>query len=101
MYDVVVIGSGAAGVMAAWRSAELGARTALLTSGEFGGMTAHDGPVPVRTLAHAARLMRDARQLGAYGISVGEPRLDYPSLLRRVQEVAAQVARRVVTACGS
>ena len=92
MHNVVVIGSGAAGVMAAWRSAELGARTAILTSAEFGGMTAHDGPVPGRTLAHAARLMRDARQLSAYGISVGEPRLDYPSLLRRVREVAVQVA---------
>ena len=92
MYDVLVIGSGAAGVMAARRSAELGARTAILTTAEFGGMTAHDGPVPVRTLAHAARLMRDARQLSAYGISVGEPRLDYPSLLRRVREVTAQVA---------
>ena len=92
MYDVVVIGSGAAGAMAAWRAAELGARTAVLTSAEFGGMTAHDGPVPVRTLAHAARLMRDARQRSAYGIAVGEPRLDYSSLLRRVRVVAAQVA---------
>ena len=33
-----------------------------MTRDEFGGMAANDGPVPVRTLAQAARLMREARQ---------------------------------------
>ena len=50
-------------------------------------MAANDGPVPVRTLAHAARLIREARQLGQYGIGVSEPVLDYPRLLARVREV--------------
>src|SRR5215467_6333412 len=81
MLDVIVIGAGPAGVLAALRAADLGARTALITRAEFGGMAANDGPVPVRTLAHAARLTRDARQLGLYGIDVGEPVLDYSRLL--------------------
>ncbi len=54
-------------------------------------MAASDGPVPVRTLAHAARLMREARQLGRYGISAGEPTLDYRRLLARVREVTDAV----------
>src|SRR5688500_19274150 len=91
MLDVLVIGGGPAGVVAALRAGDLGARTALVTEGEFGGMAANDGPVPVRTLAHAARLLRDARQLGHYGIQVGEPRLDYLQLLKRVWEVVADV----------
>ena len=69
MTDIVVIGAGPAGVLAALRAAELGARTVLVTSGEFGGMAANDGPVPVRVLAHAARLIREARQLGQYGLT--------------------------------
>jgi len=63
-------------VIAALRAAELGAHTELIARAEFGGMAANDGPVPVRTLAHASRLMRDARQLGQYGVSVSEPVLD-------------------------
>ena len=51
------------------------------------------GPVPVRTLAHAARLLREARQLGRYGIAVSEPALDYPRLLARVREVVERRAR--------
>jgi pyruvate/2-oxoglutarate dehydrogenase complex dihydrolipoamide dehydrogenase (E3) component len=45
MPDVVVIGAGPAGVLAALRAAELGARTTLVASTEFGGMAANDGPV--------------------------------------------------------
>lgn len=91
MLDVIVIGAGPAGVLAALRAADLGARTALVTRDEFGGMAANDGPVPVRTLAHVARLIREARQLGQYGIAVSEPVLDYPRLLARVREVVNDV----------
>ena len=91
MIDVIVIGAGPAGVMAAIRAGDLGAKTALITRDQFGGMAANDGPVPVRTLAYAARLLRDARQLGQYGIAVGEPVLDYSRLLERVREVVSDV----------
>src|SRR5262245_37210603 len=89
--NIIVIGAGPAGVLAALRAAELGARVALVTRADFGGMAANDGPVPVRTLAHAARLIRDARQLGQYGVTVSEPALDYPRLLARVREVGNEV----------
>jgi pyruvate/2-oxoglutarate dehydrogenase complex dihydrolipoamide dehydrogenase (E3) component len=89
--DVVIIGAGPAGLVAALRAAELGARTVLVTRGEVGGMAANDGPIPVRVLAQAARLLREARQLGRYGISVSEPILDYSRLLARTREVVEQV----------
>jgi dihydrolipoamide dehydrogenase len=88
--DVLVVGAGPAGVAAALRAADLGAKTTLVTRDEFGGMAANDGPIPVRTLAHAARLLRDARQLERYGIAVGALALDYPRLLGRVRDVVAE-----------
>src|SRR5438046_5183124 len=91
MFDVVVVGAGPAGVFAAMRAADLGAKTALITRDEFGGMAANDGPVPVRTLAQAARLLREARQFDMYGIAVSEPVLDYSRLLEPVRTVVRDV----------
>jgi pyruvate/2-oxoglutarate dehydrogenase complex dihydrolipoamide dehydrogenase (E3) component len=68
--DVVVIGAGPAGQMAAAHAAELDARTVLVSQHPYGGMTANDGPVPVGTLAHTAYLMRNARQLGLHGVVI-------------------------------
>jgi pyruvate/2-oxoglutarate dehydrogenase complex dihydrolipoamide dehydrogenase (E3) component len=93
-FDAIVIGAGPAGVIAALRAARLGARTALLSRDKFGGMAAEDGPVPVRTLAHAARLVREARQMPRYGIAAGDASVSYPALLDRVRDVTGEVRRQ-------
>ena len=89
--DVLVIAAGPAGLIAAIRAVELGGRTVLVTRGEVGGMAANDGPIPVRTLAQAARLLRESRQLPLFGIDVSEPRLDYSRLLARTREVVRHI----------
>src|SRR5262249_11763012 len=91
MTDVLVIGAGPAGVLAALRAAELGARTTVVASGEFGGMAANDGPVPVRVLAHTARVIRGAHPFGQYGGAVSDPVVDYSATLARVREVVNDV----------
>jgi dihydrolipoamide dehydrogenase len=92
-FEVVVIGAGPAGTAAALGAAELGVQTALVTRDAFGGMSANEGPIPVRTLAHAARLVREARQLEWYGISVGAPAVDYPALMQRAREVVGEARK--------
>lgn len=93
MESVLVIGAGPAGVVAALRAQDLGAKTTLISEGAFGGMAANDGPIPVRTLAHAARLIREARQLDRYGIETSEPLLNYKKLLERVKEVVKDTSK--------
>jgi pyruvate/2-oxoglutarate dehydrogenase complex dihydrolipoamide dehydrogenase (E3) component len=89
--QVAVIGAGPAGLVAARRAAELGAQTILVTRDALGGMAASDGPVPVRVLAHAARLLREARQLEQYGIAVSQPSVRYSRILERVQQVVDDI----------
>jgi len=90
-FDVVVIGGGPAGVTAALRARELGAKTALVERGRMGGTCTNDGCVPTRALAKAARLLRDADQYADYGIFGEAPTLNFEKLMARVQEIVYRV----------
>jgi pyruvate/2-oxoglutarate dehydrogenase complex dihydrolipoamide dehydrogenase (E3) component len=85
-YDVAVIGAGPAGTAAALRAAELGATVVVLEAAEPGGTCVNTGCVPTRVLAKTARLIRDARAAGEYGILIDEPRLDWAAVVARVTE---------------
>jgi dihydrolipoamide dehydrogenase len=87
MYDILVIGGGPAGVTAALRARELGASAALVERSRLGGTCTNDGCVPIRVLAHAARLMREAEQFGEYGLVSELPTLDFARLISKTQQV--------------
>ncbi len=91
MLDVIVIGGGPAGVTAAMRSRELGARVTLVERSRLGGTCTNDGCVPTRVLAKAARLMRDAEQFAEYGLDIPKPTVDFARLMARTQQVVYQV----------
>ena len=59
-YQLIVIGAGPGGYMAARRAAKLGLRTAVVESREAGGTCLNRGCVPTKTLLHASQLYRDA-----------------------------------------
>jgi pyruvate/2-oxoglutarate dehydrogenase complex dihydrolipoamide dehydrogenase (E3) component len=90
-YDVLVIGAGPAGTMATLHAAELGARVAVVDRRRTGGTCTNTGCVPTRVLAKTARLLRDIRGAGVYGIEVAEPRLQWQRMIARVREVIEQV----------
>jgi pyruvate/2-oxoglutarate dehydrogenase complex dihydrolipoamide dehydrogenase (E3) component len=90
-YDVAVVGAGPAGVVAAVRAAELGQRTVVLQDGPLGGTCVHTGCVPTRVLAKTARLLRDVRRSGEYGIHTGPATVDWDRLKAKVQQVIGQI----------
>lgn len=73
---VVVLGGGPAGMNAALQARELHAEVTLLESKRVGGTSINDGPAPVRTLARAARLARDAGFWETFGLQGELPRID-------------------------
>ncbi len=90
-YDLIVIGGGPAGVSAALRARELGATVALVERNFLGGTGMNDGCVPVRVLAKAARAIRDAQQFAAYGLEAAPPKINFPDLLERAQQVVYEL----------
>lgn len=86
--DLVILGGGPAGVTAALRARELGASVTLLESGRIGGTSINDGPAPVRTVARAARLARDAASWSTFGLQGAPPEIDLVGVIANASRVA-------------
>lgn len=91
---VVVIGGGPAGVSAALHAADLGADVTLIERGRVGGTALNRGPAPVRTLARAARLVRDWSSWQGFGLRGLRPEIDLTATLANAQRVAAYLYER-------
>jgi pyruvate/2-oxoglutarate dehydrogenase complex dihydrolipoamide dehydrogenase (E3) component len=85
---VLVVGGGPAGVSAALHARELGADVTMVESGSVGGTSLNHGPAPVRTLARAARLMRDTGSWETFGLHGTRPTVDLGDLLGNADRVA-------------
>ena len=73
---VLVLGGGPAGATAALQAGELGADVTLVEAKRLGGTSLNEGPAPIRTLARAARLLRDTRSWGRFGLRGDAPQVD-------------------------
>jgi dihydrolipoamide dehydrogenase len=85
---VLVLGGGPAGVSAALHARELGAEVTLVERGRVGGTALNSGPAPVRTLARAARLVRDWSSWESFGLRGPRPEVDVAATLANAQRVA-------------
>jgi pyruvate/2-oxoglutarate dehydrogenase complex dihydrolipoamide dehydrogenase (E3) component len=86
-YDLVVIGSGAAGSTVATAVAERGYRVALVEEGAIGGTCLNVGCDPTKTLVRAAEVAHLARTAGRFGIRVGSVAVDWPAVRAHVGAV--------------
>lgn len=75
--EVVVLGSGPGGYSAAFRAADLGKKVILIERySAIGGVCLNVGCIPSKALLHVAKVIDDAKDMGAHGVSFGEPKLD-------------------------
>ncbi len=89
-YDLIVIGGGSAGLVAAGGSAILGAKVALIEKNMLGGDCLYTGCVPSKTLIKSARFAHQTRQAAKYGFQDLEPKFlddSFASISGRVQNV--------------
>ena len=89
-YDVIVIGTGQAGVPLAARMAEAGQRVLIAERGELGGTCVNDGCTPTKTMIASARAAHVARNALRLGVHAGEVRVDFGAVVDRKDRIVRQ-----------
>ena len=87
LYDLIVIGGGPGGYLAAERAAHAGLKTLLFEKNSLGGVCLNEGCIPSKTLLNAAKTYQHALHAGQYGVSCGNVTIDQSAVVARKRKV--------------
>ena len=87
MYDLIIIGGGPGGYMAAERAGHEGRSVLLIEKRALGGVCLNEGCIPTKTLLNSAKIYDYALHGSAYGVNVDNARLDHKFVLQRKNKV--------------
>ena len=92
-FDLVVIGGGPGGYVAAIRAAQLGMQVALVEKAHLGGICLNWGCIPTKALLRAAEFRHNLDHLSEFGIEIsGEVKVNLPQVVKRSRDVAARLS---------
>jgi len=95
-FDIVVIGGGPGGYVAAIRAAQLGLRAAVVEREHLGGICLNWGCIPTKALLRAAELRHSVDEMKSFGITItGEVKIDLAAVVKRSRKVAARLSAGV------
>ena len=93
IYDLIVLGGGPGGYLAAERAAHAGLKTLLLEKRSLGGVCLNEGCIPSKALLNSAKTFEHAKHSAAYGVSCGDVKVDQAAVIAR----KAKVVRTLVS----
>jgi dihydrolipoamide dehydrogenase len=94
-YDLVVLGSGPGGYVAAIRAAQLGLKTAIVERENLGGICLNWGCIPTKALLRSAEVLHNMKHAAAYGLAADNVRADLGAVVKRSRGVAKQLNQGV------
>lgn len=94
-YDLIVIGSGPGGYVAAIRASQLGLKTAIIERESLGGICLNWGCIPTKALLKSAQVFEYINHAADYGITVQEAGLDFNAVIKRSRDVADGMSKGI------
>ena len=91
-FDIVVIGGGPGGYVAAIRAAQLGLKACVIEREHLGGVCLNWGCIPTKALLRSSEIHHMLHNLGDYGLSADNPSFDLAALVKRSRKIASQLS---------
>ncbi|PVX49835.1 dihydrolipoamide dehydrogenase [Balneicella halophila] len=91
-YDLVVVGSGPGGYVAAIRASQLGMKTAVIERAELGGICLNWGCIPTKSLMKSAQVLDYVKHTEEYGVKVEGATADFEGIVKRSRGVADKMS---------
>ncbi|RDW19141.1 dihydrolipoyl dehydrogenase [Oceanobacillus arenosus] len=96
-YDLVILGGGTGGYVAAIRAAQLGLEVAIVEKEKLGGTCLHRGCIPSKALLRSAEVFRQTKEASAYGIETENTALNFSKVQERKQHVVDKLHQGVLS----
>src|SRR5690349_22924833 len=94
-YDLIVLGSGPGGYVAAIRAAQLGLKTAIVERENLGGICLNWGCIPTKALLRSGEVFDLIHHAKSFGLTVEKASYDAGAVVKRSRQVAGQLSRGV------
>lgn len=94
-YDLIIIGSGPGGYVAAIRASQLGMKTAVVEKESLGGVCLNWGCIPTKALLKSAQVFEYLKHADDYGISINEFKADFSRVIKRSRDVADGMSKGI------
>ena len=94
-YDVIVIGAGPGGYVAAIKAAKLGLKTAIIEERRAGGTCLNRGCIPAKAMIHASSLYREMKEAERFGVSASDVTYDYGKIVAYKEETTDKLVQGV------
>jgi dihydrolipoamide dehydrogenase len=94
-FDLIVLGSGPGGYVAAIRAAQLGMKVAIVEKESLGGVCLNWGCIPTKALLKSAQVFEYINHAADYGITVGKSSPDFPKVIARSRGVADGMSKGI------
>ncbi len=91
MFDLIVLGGGPAGYLAAERAGEAGLTTALIEKNKIGGVCLNEGCIPSKTLLNSAKIYEHAKHGQVYGVTAEQVTIDAAAVVKRKNKVVTKL----------
>ncbi|MDP4169389.1 MAG: dihydrolipoyl dehydrogenase [Bacillota bacterium] len=86
-YDLVILGGGTGGYVAAIRASQLGLKTAIVEKGKLGGTCLHKGCIPSKALLRSAEVFATAKKSDEYGVEIGDVSVNFTKVQERKNKI--------------